>query len=440
MAEAASKMTQIENNPHKWLVETSKNVTNVIFPINEYIWDDLCFKRNSQYTINSELFYTIEYDKIRNSRKGTAKRYLELLYSQLGIEEAQQKHPKKSKKEAKIEEKNKKRWLALELISEGLNDAQVMMQSKLNRKELLSVKQLLRQGYSTLIGFIDRSTAFTSEVQKWVNFNKRNLDITLSTAEKIKKKAAQELGLPESFISTSGFRKGMVQKCKMSFKRLSYCKPNMEDDETKRQRELFVLEMAPMLLKDYEPIFIDEAGLMLNQKQVYGWVPKGQKAILESTSSTNHITILGAVTKSRVLCYMLVKGWVDQYIFAAFLSEIMGQLQREGSLRNHCFIFDQATCHQSIELKRVFLDQIPCILTPRNSPQLNPIELLWSYLKRKLSKHKHALERDLVFRIYSILRETPKLHLENFFQHSARFYRLALSHKPFSGIFDESSL
>ncbi|KAL4480963.1 hypothetical protein ABPG72_014431 [Tetrahymena utriculariae] len=305
---------------------------------------------------------------------------------------------------------------------------------------MLSVKQLLRQRYSAQIGLYDRSTNFTYEVQKWVQLNKRNLDFTLNTAEKIKKKAAQELGLPESFISTSGFRKLMNQKCKMSFKRLSYCKPNMEDNETKHQRELFVLEMAPMLLKDYEPIFIDEAGLMLNQKKMYGWVPKGQKAILESSSSTNHITILGAVTRSRVLCYMLVKGWVDQYIFATFISEIIEQLQSERSLQKNCFIFDQASCHQSIELKRFFLDQIPCILAPCNSPQLNPIELLWSHLKRKLSQHKHALERDLVFRIYSILRETPGTFLENFFQHSARFYRLALSHKPFSGIFDESSL
>ena len=165
--------------------------------------------------------------------------------------------------------------------------------------------------------------------------------------------------------------------------------------------------MTPMILKDFDPIFFDEAGLMLNQKQMYGWIPKGQKAILESSASTNHITILGAITRSRVLCYMLVRGWVDQYIFIAFLSEIMIYLQREGSLQKHCFVFDQASCHQSSELKRLFLDQIPCILTPRNSPQLNPIELLWSHLKRNLSKHKHAIERDLLFRIYSILRETP---------------------------------
>ncbi|KAL4473465.1 hypothetical protein ABPG72_012144 [Tetrahymena utriculariae] len=100
---------------------------------------------------------------------------------------------------------------------------------------------------------------------------------------------------------------------------------------------------------------------------------------------------------------------------------------------------DQASCHQSSKLKRLFLDQIPYILTPRNYPQLNPIELLCSHLKRKLSEHKHALERDLVFRIYSILREISGLFLENFFQHSACFYRLALSHKPFSVIFDENS-
>ncbi|KAL4480964.1 hypothetical protein ABPG72_014432 [Tetrahymena utriculariae] len=107
MAEPASKMIQIQNNPQKWIVETSKHVTNVIFPRNSYIWDDLCFKRDSQFTINSELFYTIEYDQIKNSRKGTAKKYLELLYSQLGIEETQRKPPKKTKKEAKIEQKTK---------------------------------------------------------------------------------------------------------------------------------------------------------------------------------------------------------------------------------------------------------------------------------------------------------------------------------------------
>ncbi|KAL4499100.1 hypothetical protein ABPG72_017002 [Tetrahymena utriculariae] len=440
MAEPQSKVTQIQVNPTKWVVETQKNVTEVIFPQQSYVWDDLCFKKNSQFTISSELFYTISYDKIQNSRKGTAKKYLDLLYSQLNIEEAQLKPRKVTKKETKLDEKNKKRLLALQLISQGLNDGQVKLQSKINSKELHSVKQLIYQGYSGQIGITDRSTKFTSDVQKWVNCSKRSLDFTFSSADQIKKQAAQELNLPEQFISTSGFRKAMNKKCNVSYKRLSYCKPSMEDDETRSQREHFVIEMVPMLLKDYEPIFIDEAGLMLNQKQMYGWVPKGQKAIVESSSSTNHLTILGAVTRSRVLCYMLVRGWVDQHIFMAFISQIMCHLEQEGSLLNHCFVFDQASCHQSNELKSIFLDQIPCILTPRNSPQLNPIELLWSHLKRKLSERKHALERDLLFHIYSILRETPGHFVSNFFQHSARFYRLALGHKPFSGIFDESSL
>ncbi|KAL4473448.1 hypothetical protein ABPG72_012127 [Tetrahymena utriculariae] len=235
MAEPQSKVILIQINPTKWVVEQQKNVTEVIFPQQSYVWDDLCFK----------------------------KKFLIYYQHQLNIEEAQLKPRKVTKKEAKLEEKNKQRLLAMQLISQGINDGQVKLQSKINSKELHS---------------------FASDVQKSVNFSKKSLDFTFSRTDQIKEQAAQELNQPEQFISTSGFRKAMNKKCNVSYKRLTYCKPNMEDDETRRQREHFFIEIVPILLKDYGPIFIDEAGLMLNQKKMYGWVPKGQKAIIESSS------------------------------------------------------------------------------------------------------------------------------------------------------------
>ena len=67
----------------------------------------------------------------------------------------------------------------------------------------------------------------------------------------------------------------------------------------------------------------------MSDQQKYGWLPKGETAVLETFTETRHFTILGAVTSEKVLAYMVIKGWADQYIFIGFISEIMRHLDRK---------------------------------------------------------------------------------------------------------------
>ncbi|KAL4473464.1 hypothetical protein ABPG72_012143 [Tetrahymena utriculariae] len=104
---------------------------------------------------------------------------------------------------------------------------------------MLSLKQLLRQGQSAQIGLYDRPTNFTYEVFKWVQFNKRNLDFTLSTAEKIKKKAAQEIGLPESFIPIFWIQKNDELKVQNFIQKVELLQTKKEDNENEVLKRAF---------------------------------------------------------------------------------------------------------------------------------------------------------------------------------------------------------
>ena len=75
------------------------------------------------------------------------------------------------------------------------------------------------------------------------------------------------------------------------------------------------------------------------------WITKGKEFISYPNKDTRHLTILGAMTEREVLAYMVIDGWVDQYMFMGFLSEIIKNLKNKGILTEYFFVFDQARQH-----------------------------------------------------------------------------------------------
>ena len=60
----------------------------------------------------------------------------------------------------------------------------------------------------------------------------------------------------------------------------------------------------------------------MGMSQKMAWIPRGESLTKDCPTNSEHYTILGAVTPNKILAYMMIKGFSNQYIFLWFLSKI----------------------------------------------------------------------------------------------------------------------
>ena len=130
----------------------------------------------------------------------------------------------------------------------------------------------------------------------------------------------------------------------------------------------------------------------------------GEECMPECTMATmKHplsVMVWGCMTGSSVGRMQVLDGMVnaDKYIKEVLQAKVIASARDifgEGAR----FVFQQdgAPCHTAKKTMKWFKDnQVEVLEWPGNSPDLNPIENLWSRLKRKVSAKRPSNKRDLI--------------------------------------------
>ena len=97
--------------------------------------------------------------------------------------------------------------------------------------------------------------------------------------------------------------------------------------------------------------------------------------------------LLAGITEGKVLGIQLVEGGVDASVFDNFIYELLLIIRRDRRYDNRVVVIfmDNATIHrQEIVTKTVLGMKVFLLYTPQYSPQLNPVEKFFKYVKTKL--------------------------------------------------------
>ena len=140
-------------------------------------------------------------------------------------------------------------------------------------------------------------------------------------------------------------------------------------------------------------VFLDESGLKTNMIRLYGRAYKGSRC--HDAAPCGHwetVTILSSVRLDGTTASVLFEGAVDRKMFDEYIKEILAPQLRPGDI----LIMDNLNAHKSaLALELVQSRHADVKFLPAYSPDLNPIEKMWSKVKQILRGLKPRTNEDL---------------------------------------------
>jgi len=141
-------------------------------------------------------------------------------------------------------------------------------------------------------------------------------------------------------------------------------------------------------------VFIDESGAKTNMTRLYGRAKEGERAVDDAPSG--HwctTTMISSVRLDGSTACMVVDGATTKDIFKAYVEQILLPTLKAGDI----VVLDNLSAHKNKEI-RDFIESVGAEIwfLPPYSPDLNPIEKMWSKIKSILRRLKARTEEALI--------------------------------------------
>ena len=126
-------------------------------------------------------------------------------------------------------------------------------------------------------------------------------------------------------------------------------------------------------------VYIDESGLSERPTRVRTWAPKSKTPIIQFHFNWTHISVIAGLSRTQCM-FRLHEGSIKKEQRVEFLKALRAHLKQRLLI-----IWGGLKVHRS-RLVREYLDStggdIQIAFLPPHSPDLNPVEFLWAWLKR----------------------------------------------------------
>ena len=139
-------------------------------------------------------------------------------------------------------------------------------------------------------------------------------------------------------------------------------------------------------------IFIDESGANLGMTNDYARAEGGERAIAPKPFDTgSKFSIIGAIALTGIVAMMYIESAVNCTIFKGYLKKFLIPKLRPGKF----VIFDNVSFHKSEEIVGLINSTgAKVVFLPPYSPDLSPIEKMWSKMKEVLKRNKPRTKAD----------------------------------------------
>lgn len=141
-------------------------------------------------------------------------------------------------------------------------------------------------------------------------------------------------------------------------------------------------------------LFIDESGAKTNMTRLYGRAPRGQRIRDRVPNGRwQTVTMLAAIGRNGAQAPFVLDGPMDGEAFAVWATELLAPTLVPGDIivMDNLSVHKNTTARAAIEAAGATIWDLPAY-----SPDLNPIEKMWSKIKALLRKTK-ARDPDALY-------------------------------------------
>jgi transposase len=169
-------------------------------------------------------------------------------------------------------------------------------------------------------------------------------------------------------------------------------------------------------------IFIDETWGKTNMTRLRGRAPRGQRLI----DKTPHghwqtTTLIAALGFEGIRCSTVVDGAVNGDVFEAFVEQVLIPQLKPGDI----VVMDNLSSHKRARVRELIeTRQAALAYLPPYSPDLNPIELVFSKIKQRLRTLKTRTKDALWQSMQAVLDTVTPSDATNCFRHAGYTLRV----------------
>lgn len=161
-------------------------------------------------------------------------------------------------------------------------------------------------------------------------------------------------------------------------------------------------------------VFLDESGAQTNMTRTHGRAPRGER-VIQKVPNGHWLTttMIAAIRTSGPFAQAIVRGATDSEVFLAYVKDALVPQLKAGDV----VILDNLQPHKAAGVKEM-IEQAGAKLLylPPYSPDLNPIENMWSKVKRKLRSTAARTFESLTQAVWSALDQVTQSDCLGFFR------------------------
>lgn len=163
-------------------------------------------------------------------------------------------------------------------------------------------------------------------------------------------------------------------------------------------------------------VFIDETWTKTNMAPLRGWAPCGQRLKMKAPfGHWNTMTFVAALRQDRVDAPWHVDGPINGERFKLYVEKVLAPTLSPGDI----VIMDNLGSHRSKAVRQAIRAAgAKLFLQPKYSPDLNPIEQLFSKIKHELRKAAKRTKEAVCEAIGNILETITPAECKNYFNHA----------------------
>ena len=193
----------------------------------------------------------------------------------------------------------------------------------------------------------------------------------------------------------------LKKKLRYSWKRTSQRKVNLDFERNEQLKVLYNVRLAKWLSHLSLLVNVDGSSFSKDTHIGYSWAKTGEEKVVKGIIFKGSISVISSIATDGKAYTEVVEGTLTGAKFIAYLDRLLKYLNKIADVDKSKIgiIMDNCSVHRSIIVSNHFVNnEITQILLPPYWPELAPVELFFSLVKRRiLRKYKNEelnLSRD----------------------------------------------